>query len=344
MSITFSAALQRLIEKSDLTHSEMTAIFGQLMRGELTPAQIAGFAVALRAKGETVDEVAAAAGVMRELVTPVTLPATHADKLVDLCGTGGDGAHTFNISTAAMFVAAGAGVTVAKHGGRSVSSSSGSADVLEAAGVNINLKPEQVGQCIQTCGIGFMFAPNHHGAMKHAAPVRRELGVRTVFNILGPLTNPAGAKRQVMGVFRKGFTRLQAEVLQKLGSTHVMVVHGHGGMDEMTLSGPTHVAELKNGTVTEYEVTPESVGLQTQPHDSMKVQSAADSLTIIRQVLQNQPGAARDIVLLNAGAAIYVGGLAATLKEGVDKARASIESGAAARSFEGFSRVTSSAT
>lgn len=344
MPLTYSTALQRLIEKSDLTYDETAALFGQLMRGELTPAQIAGVAVALRSKGEAVDEVAAAASVMRELVTPVQLDASTTSRLVDLCGTGGDGAHTFNISTAAMFVAAGAGAVVAKHGGRSVSSSSGSADVLEAAGLNINLTPAQVALSIAQCGIGFMFAPNHHGAMKHAAPVRRELGVRTVFNILGPLTNPAGARRQVMGVFRPDLTVLQARVLQKLGSTHVMVVHGHNGLDEIAISGPTRVAELKDGTVTEYAIAPEQFGIAMQSHDALKAAGAAESLTMIHAVLADTPGAARDIVLLNAGAALYVGGVAASLAEGVERAREALSSGLAARAFEHFRKTVSQIT
>jgi anthranilate phosphoribosyltransferase len=340
--MTFSAGLQRLMDGHSLGFDDMALLFGQLMRGEWTPAQIAGFAIALRCKGETVEEVAAAASVMRQLVTPVVLPDGHAAQLVDLCGTGGDGAHTFNISTAAMFVAAGAGAKVAKHGGRSVSSSSGSADVLEACGANIQLKPEQVARCIAQAGVGFMFAPNHHAAMKHAGPVRKELGVRTVFNILGPLTNPAGARRQLMGVFKPDLVGLQARVLQKLGSQHVMVVHGHNGMDEIVLSGPTRVAELKDGHVREYDITPESLGLACQPHDTLGAASAAQSRDKILQALDDQPGAVRDIVLINAAAAIYVGGLAESLPAGLECARQSISSGAARRALDQFCQTTQS--
>ncbi len=340
-SMSYSQALQQLIEKQDLSSDQMLQVFRQLMSGELTPAQIAGFAVALRCKGETVDEVAAAAQVMRELVTPVDLPDTALkNQLVDLCGTGGDGANTFNISTAAMFVAAGAGAVVAKHGGRSVSSSSGSADVLEALGVNINLPPAAVARSIAHAGIGFMFAPNHHSAMKYAGPVRKESGVRTLFNILGPLTNPAGAKRQVMGVFRRELVALQVRVLQKLGSTHVMVVHGHNGMDELVLSGITHVGELRNGDIQEYEVSPEAVGLKTQSHEALNAGSVAQSQEKIMAALNNEAGAVRDIVLFNAGAAIYVGGVAGSLAEGVEAARASIASGLALEKLHAFRAET----
>lgn len=340
MSLNISPVLQKLIERTDLSRDEMTAAFSALMKGELTPAQVAGFAVALRCKGETVDEVAAAARVMRSLVAPVTLQSALADELVDLCGTGGDGAHTFNISTTAMFVAAGAGARVAKHGGRSVSSSCGSADVLEAAGANIQLNPEQVAECVSRCSVGFMFAPNHHGAMKHAAPVRRELGVRTLFNVLGPLTNPAGARRQLMGVFKPELTTLQARVLQQLGSTHVMVVHGHNGLDEIALSGETRVAELKAGQVQEYAIAPEQFGLSRQSHDSLVARSAAESLAILQGVLRDEPGPARDIVLLNATAAIYVSGLTASLQEGFEAAQNSLSSGRAQSAFDQFVSTT----
>ncbi len=342
MSVLFSGALQLLLDKQDLTTETMLAVFRQMMTGQLNDAQIAAFIIALRCKGETVSEVAAAARVMRELVTPV--PIANLDlhrRLVDLCGTGGDAAHTFNISTAAMFVAAAAGVVVAKHGGRSVSSSSGSADVLEAMGANIALDPMAVAQCLEKTGVGFMFAPNHHSAMKYAAPVRKALGVRTVFNILGPLTNPAGAKRQLMGVFRKELLLLQAHVLQQLGSDHAMLVHGANGMDEMVLCGPTHVVELKHGQIIQYDVTPEAVGLSTQSHDPLTATSITSSKDKIFQVLRDNPsGAMRDIVIFNAGAAIYLGAKAQDLREGVCIAQQVVASGAAWQCLQQFIQAT----
>ncbi|MBI5919840.1 MAG: anthranilate phosphoribosyltransferase [Nitrosomonadales bacterium] len=325
--ITPQQALTRLIEQREIFYDEMLSLMRQIMRGEVTPAQIAGILVGLRVKKETIGEISGAAFVMREFATKV--PVTQRDHLVDTCGTGGDAAHTFNISTASAFVAAAAGARVAKHGGRSVSSTCGSADVLEALGVNINLTPEQVGHCVDSIGIGFMFAPNFHGAMKYAAPVRRELGVRTLFNVLGPLTNPAGAENQVLGVFHPDLVGIQARVLQRLGSRHVLVVNGSDGLDEITLSGPTSVAELKGGQVSEYSVSPEDFGLASVSLDAIRVDNKEQAKTMLLSVLDNQPGAARDIVQLNAGAAIYVAGLSDTLAQGIDKAAEVIASGAA---------------
>lgn len=311
-------ALHLLLERSDLTHGQMLEIMRQIMSGALTPVQIAGILIALRMKGETVDEIAAAAEVMRELSTKVNVTAT--EHLIDTCGTGGDGIQTFNVSTVSAFVAAAAGARVAKHGGRSVSSTCGSADVLEVLGVNVNMTPEQVAHCVDEIGIGFMFAPNHHSAMKHAAPVRRELGVRTLFNLLGPLTNPAGAKRQVMGVFDRSLTAKLAHVLHRLGSEHVLVVHGADGMDEISFSGDTYVAELKDGQVGEYMLNPQQFGMPLHSAESIRVQNAEESKAMILSVLAGQAGPARDIVLLNAGAAIYVAGLACSIQEGIDAA------------------------
>lgn len=325
--MTPQAALTVLLEKQDLSRDEMLSVMHQIMAGELTPVQIAGLLVALRAKGETVTEIAAAAEVMRELSAKV--PVGTDEHLVDTCGTGGDGAHTFNISTTAAFVAAAAGVKVAKHGGRSVSSSCGSADVLEALGVNVNLTPDQVAQSIREIGLGFMFAPNHHSAMKYAAPVRRELGVRTLFNLLGPLTNPAGAKNQVMGVFRKDLCYPLADALKSLGARHVMVVHGTDGMDEITRCGATHVAELRDGMIEEYAVDPEAFGMKLGSADALVAHTVDEAKTKLLSVLDNQPGAARDIVAMNAGAAIYVGGLAHTLEAGIKTALHAIATGEA---------------
>ncbi len=332
MTFSFKDALQLLLDGVDLSHSQMLAIMQQMMSGELTPVQIAGLLVALRMKGETVEEIAAAAEVMRSLSTKVKISET--THLVDTCGTGGDGIQTFNVSTISAFVAAAAGAKVAKHGGRSVSSTCGSADVLEVLGVNVNLTPEQVAKCVDEIGIGFMFAPNHHTAMKHAAPVRRELGVRTMFNLLGPLTNPAGAKRQVMGVFDRNLTVKLAQVLGQLGSEHVLVVHGADGMDEISFSGDTYVAELKNGQVQEYVVNPQQFGLALHDVKSIRVQSAEESKSIILDVLAGKKGAARDIVLLNAGAAIYVAGLVASMREGIERAGQVIDNGDAKHKLE----------
>lgn len=325
--ITPQQALVRLIEQREIFYDEMLSLMRQIMSGEVSAAQIAGILVGLRVKKETIGEISAAAFVMREFATKV--PVTQREFLVDTCGTGGDAAHTFNISTASAFVAAAAGARVAKHGGRSVSSTCGSADVLEALGVNLNLTPEQVGHSIDQIGIGFMFAPNFHGAMKYAAPVRRELGVRTMFNVLGPLTNPAGADNQVMGVFHPDLVGIQARVLQRLGSRHVLVVNGSDGLDEITISGSSYIAELKDGQVSEYSVTPEDFGLKTAPLDTLRVTNVDEAKAMLLSVLDNQAGAARDIVLLNAGAAIYAAGLVATLADGVKKAADNIASGAA---------------
>ncbi len=325
--ITPQQALVRLIEQREIFYDEMLSLMRQIMGGEVSPVQIAGILIGLRVKKETIGEISAAAFVMREFATQV--PVSRREHLVDTCGTGGDAAHTFNISTASAFVAAAAGARVAKHGGRSVSSTCGSADVLEALGVNLNLTPEQVGRSIDQIGIGFMFAPNFHGAMKHAAPVRKELGVRTLFNVLGPLTNPAGADNQVLGVFHPDLVGIQARVLQRLGSRHVLVVNGTDGLDEITISGPTSVAELKDGQVNEYTVTPESFGLRSAPLDDIRVSNIDQAKAMLLGVLDNRPGAARDIVLLNAGAAIYAAGLSVTLAEGVKLAAGTIASGAA---------------
>jgi len=325
--ITPQQALTRLVEQREIFHDEMLSLMRQIMRGELTPVQVSGILTGLRVKKETVGEIAAAAQVMREFAA--TVPARNGAHLVDTCGTGGDAAHTFNIHTAAAFVAAAAGARVAKHGGRSVSSTSGSADVLEALGVNLNLTPGQVAESIDTIGIGFMFAPNFHGAMKHAAPVRRELGVRTLFNILGPLTNPAGAPHQLLGVFHPDLVGILVRVLQRLGSRHVMVVHGSDGMDEITLSGETLIGELKDGEVTEYTIRPAEFGLETSASEVLKVWDAAQARDMLLGVLDGLPGPACDIVLLNAGATLYVADRAATLGEGIELAREAIRSGAA---------------
>lgn len=328
----FKQELEQVLAGKDLSYAEMLAVMQQVMGGALTPAQIAGLVIALRVKGESVDEITAAATVMRQLSTKVEIQDnTH---LIDTCGTGGDGIQTFNVSTVSAFVAAAAGAKVAKHGGRSVSSTCGSADVLEALGVNVNLTPEQVAKCVNEIGIGFMFAPNHHSAMKHAAPVRRELGVRTIFNLLGPLTNPATAKRQVMGVFDKALTSKLAKVLQKLGSEHVLVVHGADGMDEISFNGDTHIAELKDGKVTEYTVNPAQFGLKIHALKSIRVENAEQSKAMILDVLNGKAGAgtqsaAREIVLMNAGAAIYVAGVVNSLQAGIQKAAEVIDSGAA---------------
>lgn len=325
--ITPQQALTRLIEQREIFYDEMLSLMRQIMQGEVSPAQIAGILVGLRVKKETIGEISAAAFVMREFASKV--PVTKREHLVDTCGTGGDAAHTFNISTASALVAAAAGAQVAKHGGRSVSSTCGSADVLEALGVNLTLTPEQVGKSIDAIGIGFMFAPNFHGAMKYAAPVRRELGVRTMFNVLGPLTNPAGADNQVMGVFHPDLVGIQARVLQRLGSRHVLVVNGSDGLDEITISGPTNVAELKDDQVHEYTISPQDFGLKTASLDSIRVATVDEAKAMLLSVLDNKPGAARDIVQLNAGTAIYAAGLTSTLADGIKKAAEVIASGAA---------------
>ena len=325
--MVFKEVLGQLLERHDLSQEAMLGVMRQVMCGELTQAQISAFLIALRAKGETVDEIAAAAMVMRELSTKVDIQDR--SHLIDTCGTGGDGIQTFNVSTVSAFAAAAAGAKVAKHGGRSVSSTCGSADVLEALGVNVNQTPQQVAASVNGIGIGFMFAPNHHSAMKHAAPVRRELGVRTLFNLLGPMTNPASARRQVMGVFDQSLTAKLAKVLQQRGSEHVLVVHGADGMDEISFTGDTFVAELKNGQVKEYRINPAQLGLALHALQDIQIQNAEESKAMILAVLNGKPGAARDIVLMNAGAAIYVSGLVDTMQAGVDKAAAVIDSGAA---------------
>jgi anthranilate phosphoribosyltransferase len=333
-------ALTRIIEHREIFREEMLSLMRQIMSGEVSPVLIAAILTGLRVKKETIGEISAAAEVMREFSTKVPVPDE--PHLVDTCGTGGDSAHTFNISTAAMFVAAAAGARVAKHGGRSVSSKSGSADVLEAFGANINLAPEQVAKSIAETGVGFMFAPNHHSAMKHAAPVRRELGVKTLFNILGPLTNPAGARQQVMGVFHPDLVGIQARVLQRLGSRRVMVVHGREGLDEISIAGPTLVGELKDGEVREYMIEPADVGLKPHDNSAIRVDGVEQSKAMVLSALENRAGAARDIVAFNAGASIYVAGLARTLADGVSKALSVIASGAARERLEQFVAFTKS--
>lgn len=328
----YSQTLSRLIDRHDLSFAEMRELMEHIMGGQLTPAQIAAVLIALRMKGETVSEIAAAATVMRELSSKVKLQNT--GHLIDTCGTGGDGISTFNVSTASAFVAAAAGARVAKHGGRSVSSTCGSADVLERLGVNVSLAPEQVAQCVDNIGIGFMFAPNHHSAMKHAAPVRRELGVRTLFNMLGPLTNPANAQNQLLGVFNQSLTGKLAQVMGELGSRHVLVVHGADGMDEISINTETYIAELKDGKVSEYSVTPEQFGLTRASNELLRVSNADEACDMLRGVLNNQPGAPRDIVQLNAGAAIYVAGLSASLGEGILRAAEVIADGSAKARLE----------
>ncbi len=340
MSITVQDALNRLIDQNELFFDEMLEIMGQIMRGEVSPVQTAAILMGLRVKGETIGEIAASAQVLRQLSTKVE--PKDRNHLVDTCGTGGDRQHTFNISTTAAFVTAAAGAKVAKHGGRSVSSLSGSADVLEALGINIMLTPEQVARCIDQVGIGFMFAPSFHSAMKHAAPVRKELGVRTIFNILGPLINPATAPNQVMGVFHPDLVGIQARVLKQLGSRHVMIVHGLDGLDEITLSGSTMIAELKNGHVEEYQIEPAMFGLKTVPTQALRATDAGDSKAILLQVLDNQPGPARDVVALNAGAAIYVSGLTLSLKDGVAKALEVLDSGAAKQKLDQLVMISQS--
>src|SRR5688572_635076 len=334
MPISNTDALVRVIEHREIFHDEMLALMRRIMSGEMSPVMIAALAMGLRVKKETIGEIAAAAQVMREFATPVVV----ADKthLVDLCGTGGDGAQTFNISTASMFVAAAAGARVAKHGGRSVSSSSGSADVLEALGAHVNLTPEQVATCLAETGIGFMFAPNHHASMKHAAPIRKELGVRTIFNILGPLTNPASAPNQLMVVFHPDLVGIQVRVLQRLGSEHVMVVYGMNGMDEISLSGESMIGELKNGEVREYVVHPSDFGLPVYDSRVLKVAGKEESVRCIRRAFANEEGPMRDVVLLNAAGALYCADVAGSIAEGVKMAREAVASGAAVRKLEQF--------
>ena len=338
MSITLTDALQRTIEHREIFPDEMLSLMRRIMSGEVSPVMIAALTVGLRVKKETVGEIAAAAQVMREFATRVAVPP--GAPLLDIVGTGGDSAHTFNISTASMFVAAAAGARVAKHGGRSVSSKSGSADVLESLGANINLTPEGVAASIGETGIGFMFAPNHHAAMKHAAPVRRELGVRTIFNILGPLTNPAGAPNQLLGVFHPDLVGILVRVLQRLGSRHAVVVYGKDGMDEVSLGAATMVGELKDGEVREYEIHPEDFGLSMISNRGLKVADAAESKAMVLEALSGAEGTPREIVILNAGAALYAADIASSIAEGIAMARAAIASGAARRRLDQFVAAT----
>ncbi|MEN8214181.1 MAG: anthranilate phosphoribosyltransferase [Pseudomonadota bacterium] len=324
-------AIQRLVDRTDLLDNEMTDVMRTIMTGGATPAQIGGFLIGLRMKGETVTEITAAVRVMRELAGKVSAPLQH---LVDTCGTGGDASGTFNISTASAFVTAAAGARVAKHGNRSISSKSGSADVLEAAGVNLNLTPAQVSECLQQIGIGFMFAPAHHSAMKHAIGPRREMGVRTIFNVLGPLTNPAGALNQVIGVFSAELLEPLAEVLKNLGSRHVMVVHARDGLDEISIAATTDIVELKDGEITRSEISPGDFGMHYDSLEPIRAEGAEQSLEMIREVFAGKAGPAHDIVVLNAGAAIYASGIASTLAEGVDAASSAIDSGAAREKLE----------
>ena len=327
MSITPQEALQRTIEHREIFHDEMLHLMRLIMQGELSPVMTAAIMTGLRVKKETIGEITAAAQVMREFSTKVHVhDRTH---MVDIVGTGGDGAGTFNISTCATFVAAAAGARVSKHGGRSVSSKSGSADVMEALGVNIHLKPGQIAQSVADTGVGFMFAPNHHPAMKNVAPIRREMGVKTFFNILGPLTNPAGAPNILMGVFHPDLVGIQVRALQRLGAEHALVVYGRDGMDEVSLGAATLVGELKGGEIREYEIHPEDFGLAMQSNRSIKVAAPDESVAMLRGVLDGEPGAARDIVLLNAGTALYAAGVATDIPDGIERARTAIDSGAA---------------
>ena len=319
-------AIKSVIARQDLSSADMSAVMQQIMTGEATPAQIGGFLVGLQMKGETITEIAAAAKVMRSLATPVDISA---ENIVDTCGTGGDGASTFNVSTASAFVVAAAGASVAKHGNRSISSSSGSADVLEAAGVNLDITPEQVKQCVESVGVGFMFAQKHHGAMKHAIGPRRDMAVRTIFNLLGPLTNPAQAPNQVLGVFDKQWVEPMAHVLKELGSNHVLVVHAEDGLDELSIGSASFVAELKDGAITSYTIQPEDFGLQRCNIDQLAVNNAQESLAVIKDIFAGKQGGARDIVVLNAGAAIYASGLTDSLSDGIKLAQTHIDNGSA---------------
>lgn len=335
--MNFTEVLNKILARQDLGANQMHAVMDAIMSGRATPAQIAGFLIGLRMKGETVEEITAATKVMRELSTKV---AIHAPGAVDIVGTGGDGSSTFNISTASIFVTAAAGGTVAKHGNRSVSSKSGAADLLEAAGVNLDITPTQVAECINELGVGFIFAQKHHSAMKYAIGARKELGVRTLFNLLGPLTNPASAPNMLLGVFSKKWVTPLAEVLKELECHHVMVVHADDGMDEISIGSPTFVAELKGGEIHEYTIQPEDFGMQTQATDSLKVSSAEESLQVIMDVFANKPGTARDIVALNAGAAIYVAGLTDTHQAGVQRALEVIANGDALAKLEALKQKT----
>jgi anthranilate phosphoribosyltransferase len=338
MPITPQEALQRTIEHREIFHDEMLHVMRMIMNGELSPVMTAALITGLRVKKETIGEITAAAQVMREFSTKVNVPDTR--HLVDIVGTGGDGSHTFNISTCSMFVAAAAGAKTAKHGGRSVSSKSGSADVLESLGANINLSPEKIAQCVKEVGIGFMFAPNHHPAMKNVAALRKELGVRTIFNILGPLTNPAGAPNILMGVFHSDLVGIQIRALQRLGAEHALVVYGRDGMDEVSLGASTLVGELKDGHLTEYEIHPEDFGMAMASHRALRVETPEESQAVLRGVLNNEAGAARDIVILNAGAALYAANVTTSIKDGIALARQVIESGAAKEKLAQFVAFT----
>ncbi len=339
VKITPQEALQRTIEHREIFHDEMLHLMRQIMAGEMSPVMMAAIITGLRVKKETIGEITAAAQVMREFSTKVEVADT--THLVDIVGTGGDGSHTFNISTCSMFVAAAAGAKVSKHGGRSVSSKSGSADVLEAMGMNINLKPAQIAQCLDEQGIGFMFAPNHHPAMKNVAPVRKELGVRTIFNILGPLTNPAGAPNILMGVFHADLVGIQVRALQRLGAEHAMVVYGRDGMDEVSLGAATMVGELKDGEIREYEIHPEDFGMVMASNRSLKVETAEDSRAMLLGVLNNQAGPAKDIVMLNAGVALYAANVAKSMEAGIALAQNAIESGASKAKLDALVALSS---
>ena len=336
--ITPQQALQRTIEHREIFFDEMLDLMRQIMRGEISPLMTAAILTGLRVKKETVGEISAAAQVMREMSSRIEVADN--SNFVDIVGTGGDGSNTFNISTASMFVTAAAGAKVAKHGGRGVSSKSGSADVLEALGVNINLTPQQVSESLAATGIGFMFAPNHHAAMKNVAPVRREMGVRTIFNILGPLTNPAGAPNSLLGVFHPDLVGILVRVMDRLGAKHVMVVHGKDGMDEVSLGAATMVGELKGGTISEYEIHPEDFGLRMASNRTLKVDSAQESRDVVLSVLDNVAGTAREIVMLNAGTALYVANRAESIGQGIEQAREAIASGAARAKLDAFARFT----
>ena len=336
--ITPQQALQRTIEHREIFFDEMLDLMRQIMRGEISPLMTAAILTGLRVKKETVGEISAAAQVMREMSSRIEVSDN--SNFVDIVGTGGDGSNTFNISTASMFVTAAAGAKVAKHGGRGVSSKSGSADVLEALGVNINLTPQQVSESLAATGIGFMFAPNHHAAMKNVAPVRREMGVRTIFNILGPLTNPAGAPNSLLGVFHPDLVGILVRVMDRLGAKHVMVVHGKDGMDEVSLGAATMVGELKDGKISEYEIHPEDFGLRMASNRTLKVDSAQESRDVVLSVLDNVAGTAREIVMLNAGTALYVANRAESIGQGIEQAREAIASGAARVKLDAFARFT----
>ncbi|MFM1817747.1 MAG: Anthranilate phosphoribosyltransferase [Pseudomonadota bacterium] len=341
MTITPQEALQRVIDHREIFHDEMLHLMRLIMSGEMSPLMTAAIVTGLRVKKETIGEITAAAEVMREFSTKVEI----ADRqhLVDIVGTGGDGSHTFNISTCSMFVAAAAGAKTAKHGGRSVSSKSGSADVLEALGVNINLTPERIAASVAQTGIGFMFAPNHHPAMKNVAPVRKELGVRTMFNILGPLTNPAGAPNILMGVFHPDLVGIQVRALQRLGAEHAVVVYGRDGMDEISLGASTLVGELKDGEIREYEIHPEDFGMPMASNRALRVETPEQSMAMLHGVLDNAAGAPRDIVLINAGAALYAANVASTIADGIERARAVLASGAAKAKLAQFAAFSQAA-